>query len=391
MVDHPAFRSFDTGEAFDQPMSVDPPPLNPPGDWSVGAPSVGGRLSLFVAQWQNITRDHFIISVVRQGFQISVQNNFPGVLREVTVPPRDPKAHLAICKEIQELVLKKAIVQVDDFLLLCLSPIFVIPKNTGDLRVILNLKKINVFISVQHFRMETLNVILPNLRPQDWAVLIDMKDAYLHVPVHPQSRRLLGFKFLDKTYVYKVLPFGLKDSPWVFSRIVATVIAHLRLQGIQIFCYLDDWLLIAESQSLLQSHLQATLQLAQSLGFIVNLKNLVLTPQRMPIYLGASLDIPRLIACLVERRVVALQSLIQELTASPTVPALLWQRPFGQLCGSGSKLQASHAASSVALPSILLPPVGLSLIPLTQEIKVLCAAWTSPVRLLEGKPFSPTP
>ena len=35
-------------------------------------------------------------------------------------------------------------------------------------------------------------------------------------------------------------------------------------------------------------------------------------------------------------------------------------RPFGQLRGSGSKLQASHAASSVALPSILLPPVGLS-------------------------------
>ena len=197
--------------------------------------------------------------------------------------------------------------------------------------MILILKKINVFISVQHFRMETLNVILPNLRPQDWAVSLDLKDAYLHVPVHPQSRRLLGFKFLDKTNVYKVLPFGLKDSPWVFSRIVATVIAHLRLQGIRIFYYLDDWLLVAESHSLLHSHLQATLQLAQSLGFIVNLKQSVLTPQRMPVYLGASLDIPRLIACPVERRVVALQSLIQELIASPTVPALLWQRVLGHL------------------------------------------------------------
>ena len=357
---------------------------------------VGGRLSLFVAQWQNITRDHFIISVVRQGFQISVQDNFPGVLREGTVPPRDPKSHLAICKEIQELILKKAIVQIDDFPLLCLSPIFVIPKKTRDLRVILNLKKINVFISVQHFRMETLNVILPNLRAHDWAVSIDLKDAYLHVPVHPQSRRLLGFKFLDKTYVYKVLPFSLKDSPWVFSRVVATVIAHLRLQGIRIFYYLDDWLLVAESQSLLQSHLQATLHLAQSLGFIVNLKKSVLTPQRMPVYLGASLDIPRLIARPVERRVVALQLLIQELTASPVVPALLWQRVLG------------HLASFVDLvPNcrLLMRPLHLhflrffsplsdsqsKLIPLTQEIKVLCAAWASPVRLLEGKSFSPPP
>ena len=107
---------------------------------------------------------------------------------------------------------KNAIVQVDDFPLLCLSPIFVIPKKTGPSSNLESEEKINVFISVQHFRMETLNVILPNLRPQDWAVSIDLKDAYLHVPVHPQSRRLLGFKFLDKTYVYKVLPFGLKES-----------------------------------------------------------------------------------------------------------------------------------------------------------------------------------
>ena len=237
-VDDPAFRSHDTGEAIDPLPPVDPPPLSP-SDCLVGVPvntvPFGGRLSLFVAQWQNITRDHFIFSVVCQGFQISVQVNFPGVLREVTVPPRDPKAHVAMCREIQELILKKAIVQIDDFLLLCLSPIFVIPKKTGDLRVILNLKKIYMFISVQHFRMKTLNVILLNLRPHDCAVSIDLKDTYLHVPVHPQSRRLLVFKFRDKTYVYKVLPFGLKDSPWVFLRVVATVIAHLRLQGIRIF------------------------------------------------------------------------------------------------------------------------------------------------------------
>ena len=67
---------------------------------------VGGRLSLFVDHWVKITQDHFIISVVRQGFLISVQNNFPGVLREDTILPRDPKAHVAICKEIQELIQK---------------------------------------------------------------------------------------------------------------------------------------------------------------------------------------------------------------------------------------------------------------------------------------------
>ena len=121
-----------------------------------------------------------------------------------------------------------------------------------------------------------------------------------------------------------VLPFGLKDSPWVFSRIVATFIGHLRRQGIRIFYYLDDWLLVAESQALLESHLQITLELSQKLGFIINWKKLMLIPQRMPTYLGASLDIPRLIAHPVERRVVAL-------TARWVAPALLWQRFLGHL------------------------------------------------------------
>ena len=107
-------------------------------------------------------------------------------------------------------------------------------------------------------------------------------------------------------------------------------------------------------------------------------------------------DIPRLIVRPVERRVVALQSLIQELTASPVAPALLWQKVLG------------HLVSFVDLvPNcrLLMRPLQLhflrfftplsdsqsKLIPLTQEIKDLCAAWASPVRLLEGKPFFPPP
>ena len=52
---------------------------------------VGGRVSLFVQKWQVITSDSFILSVIKDGFQISVQNNFPGVIRKATVTPRDQK------------------------------------------------------------------------------------------------------------------------------------------------------------------------------------------------------------------------------------------------------------------------------------------------------------
>ena len=221
--------------------SVGPPPSDVlPHFLEVSPGPVGGRLTLYVQNWRVITHDAFILSVVTHGFLISPAPDFPGVLREFTIYPGKVSAQVALEEEISSLLLKRAIVKVDDFLDLCLSPIFVVPKRSGGLRVILNLKKINCFLPPQHFRMEALAVVLPQLSKEDWAVIIDLQDAYLHVPIHPRSKHLLGFSLQGVCYQYQVLPFGLRDSPWVFSRLVATVIAFLRQKGIKIFFYLDD-------------------------------------------------------------------------------------------------------------------------------------------------------
>ena len=357
---------------------------------------VGGRLSQFLSAWREITQDAFVLSVISHGFQISLLDDFPGLLRESTVVPRDVVARSAIQAEIRDLISKNAIVQVNDFPSLCLSPIFVIPKSSGDLRVILNLKKINLYIPVQHFRMETLNVILPQLTNQDWAVTLDLKDAYLHVPIHQQSHRLLGFRFLEQTYLYKVLPFGLKDSPWVFTRLVATVIGHLRLLGIRIFYYLDDWLIVASSRDLLETHLKVVLEVSQNLGFLINWKKSSLSPQRLPVYLGAVLDIPRLLARPRDSRIEVLQSVVQELVFLDSAPALLWQKFLGHL---------SSLVDLVPNCRLLMRPLQLHflqffdpvsdspqvLVPLPSEVRSLVLDWLSLDRLREGMPFVPPP
>ena len=357
---------------------------------------VGGRISLFLSAWKNITQDVLILSIISHGFYISLSRDFPGVIRQATVTPRDRKAVLSIQNEIRDLISKEAVVQINDFPNLCLSPIFVIPKSSGDLRMILNLKKINLFIPPQHFRMETLSVILPQLTPLDWAATIDLKDAYLHVPIHQDSHRLLGFSFQDRTYHYKVLPFGLRDSPWVFTRLVATVVAHLRLQGIRIFYYLDDWLVVASSQDLLVSHLRLTLEVTQRLGFLINWKKSSLVPQRLPCYLGARLDIPHLLARPQDHRITALQSLVQELVSSGSAPASLWQKFLGHLA---SLVDLVPNCRLLMRPLQLhfqqffnqfFDPVSL-LIPLPLNVKLLILQWVSMDRLLEGKPFVPPP
>ena len=54
-------------------------------------------------------------------------------------------------------------------------------------------------------------------------VSIDLKDAYLQIPIHPASRKYLRFTAGGKTWQFRALCFGLSTAPQVFTRVMAPV------------------------------------------------------------------------------------------------------------------------------------------------------------------------
>jgi len=44
---------------------------------------------------------------------------------------------------------------------------------------------------------------------------VDIKDAYLHVPIHPEYQKYLRLALLGKVYKFKVFPFGVATAPYV--------------------------------------------------------------------------------------------------------------------------------------------------------------------------------
>ncbi|KAL0183540.1 hypothetical protein M9458_019236, partial [Cirrhinus mrigala] len=104
------------------------------------------------------------------------------------------------------------------------------------------------------------------IRSKDWFVRIDLKDAYFHVSILPQHRKFLRFAFRGKAYQYRVLPFGLALSPRTFTKCVDAALVPLHLQGIRILNYIDDWLILAESESLAARHQDVVLAHIKTLG-----------------------------------------------------------------------------------------------------------------------------
>ena len=109
-----------------------------------------------------------------------------------------------------------------------ISEVFPVPKPNGNIRLILNLKALNKFVTYEHFKMEHLDYVTDLVFKNDVMASIDRSDAYFSVPIHPSHWRYLKFQWRGRLLAYKVLVFGLTCSPRVFTRICKPILARLR-------------------------------------------------------------------------------------------------------------------------------------------------------------------
>ena len=56
-----------------------------------------------------------------------------------------------------------------------------------------NLKPLNRLIVKYKFKMESVRMLKDLVRRDDWMISIDLKDAYLSVPINKKDRRYLRF------------------------------------------------------------------------------------------------------------------------------------------------------------------------------------------------------
>lgn len=91
-------------------------------------------------------------------------------------------------------------------------------------------------------------------------------------------------------YEFACLPFGLSSAPRVFTKLMKPVVAQLRKQGIRLIIYLDDILIMAETETLANQHAQTTCNLLEALGFVINYQKSNLIPSKKMEFLGFLVD-----------------------------------------------------------------------------------------------------
>lgn len=133
------------------------------------------------------------------------------------------------------------------------SPLWVVPKgrdkDSGQQkwRIVTDYRKLNNVTVGDSFPIPNIDYILDQLGHSKYFTTLDLASGFNQILIKPEDVCKTAFSTPQGHYEYLRMPFGLKNAPATFSRLMKTVLTGL--EGSQCFTYLDDTIVYASCLS----------------------------------------------------------------------------------------------------------------------------------------------
>ena len=146
------------------------------------------------------------------------------------------------------------------------SPVVPVPKKDGSVRVCVDYRKLNSVTQADPYYMTTLEEILERVGGSKVMTKLDLAKGFYQVEVEPLSQEKTAFICPFGKYQFCRMPFGLKNAPAVFQRLMEVV-----LRGCY-HCsapYIDDIIVFSESVEEHVQHLRCVLAALRRFGLTI--------------------------------------------------------------------------------------------------------------------------
>ncbi len=266
----------------------------------------------FYPAWRKITANRTVLSYIT-GAKILFTTTPTPALSSFAQPRFTDEESNQVDQFVEKLRLAQVITVVPRKDHQIVSPIFLTTNHDGSLRLIFNMKKINKeCITITHFKLETLQQILPLIPRGAWFTSWDLVQGFYNVLVHASQRHFFCFDWRGIRYQFRALPMGCSESPRIFSKVVRAVVYRARALGINVFSYLDDTLTFDLSFQVAKEKSYQFADLLTEVGFLLHKDKSVREPTQRILFLGFIVDSVAMTLEVPLEKFLAIQDLIRQ-------------------------------------------------------------------------------
>lgn len=129
------------------------------------------------------------------------------------------------------------------------SPCFLVKKKSGGYRFVVDYRRLNAKTVRDCFPIPLVEDILDNLSGCQFFSSLDLKSGYWQVSLDEDSKPLTAFQVGNALYEFNVLPFGIRNAPATFQRLLQSLFTDTN-----ILPYIDDIVIASRTFS---DHLQS--------------------------------------------------------------------------------------------------------------------------------------
>ena len=120
------------------------------------------------------------------------------------------------------------------------SPVCIVAKADGSPRFCVDYRAtINRFLVRETWPMPDIESHTDTVGGANFITVCDVQSAYWQIPIAPKDRHKTAFVTSKGKYVFKVLPFGIANAPWIFQRVMSLAFANFG-QPSGLLVYMDD-------------------------------------------------------------------------------------------------------------------------------------------------------
>ena len=138
------------------------------------------------------------------------------------------------------------------------SPMVPVVKPSGEVRICVDLKKLNENVERERYIMPTMDDIIYKLKDSGVFSKLDAASGYHQIPLEQESAKLTTFITPMGRYYFKRLPFGISSGPEIFQKIMEKILTNI--EGV--ICYMDDILVHSKDEN---SHTSTLLKVKEKL------------------------------------------------------------------------------------------------------------------------------